>query len=80
MFRFNRPKPVQIRPLGIMFAQTPYPAGKAESRAALENIGHLTQKICAIWGTEDLDAFLSKQQDFPWMFSQDHGDSSITLS
>ena len=43
-----------------MFAQTPYPAGKAKSRAALENIGHLTQKICAIWGTEDLDAFLSK--------------------
>ncbi len=43
-----------------MVSQTPYPAGKPESRAALENIGHLTQKICAIWGTEDLDAFLSK--------------------
>jgi hypothetical protein len=43
-----------------MAAQTPYPVGKPESRAALESIGHLTQKICAIWGTEDLDAFLSK--------------------
>jgi hypothetical protein len=43
-----------------MAAQPPYPVGKSESRAALENIGHLTQKICAIWGTEDLDAFLSK--------------------
>lgn len=26
----------------------------------MESIGHLTQKICAIWGTEDLDVFLSK--------------------
>jgi hypothetical protein len=35
-------------------------ASQTESRAALEDIGHLTQKICGIWGTPDLDTFLSR--------------------
>jgi hypothetical protein len=43
-----------------MVADPPNPANSPESRAALEDIGHLTQKICAIWGTEDLDTFLSR--------------------
>jgi hypothetical protein len=43
-----------------MAANSPSPESRSESRAALEDIGHLTQKICAIWGSEDLDTFLSK--------------------
>ncbi len=43
-----------------MAANSPNPARRSDSRAALEDIGHLTQKICAIWGSEDLDVFLSK--------------------
>ncbi|MBP9119028.1 MAG: hypothetical protein KBF58_13250 [Methyloversatilis sp.] len=43
-----------------MAVQPQNPASSSESRAALEDIGHLTLKICAIWGTEDLDTFLSK--------------------
>lgn len=30
-----------------------------ECRAALEDITHLTRKICGIWGTPELDTFLS---------------------
>ena len=29
------------------------------SRSALEDIGHLTRKICSIWGTPELDVFVS---------------------
>ena len=43
-----------------MAANPPNPANRSDSRAALEDIGHLTQKICAIWGSEDLDTFLSR--------------------
>ncbi len=43
-----------------MTAHSPNPANQSDSRAALEDIGHLTQKICAIWGTDDLDTFLSR--------------------
>jgi len=35
------------------------PSARDESRAALEDIVHLTQKICGIWGSDDLDTFLS---------------------
>ncbi|MCE9568891.1 MAG: hypothetical protein K8R10_02600, partial [Rhodocyclales bacterium] len=30
-----------------------------ECRAALEDIGHLTRRICGIWGSPELDTFLS---------------------
>ncbi len=43
-----------------MTAHSPNPANQSDSRAALEDIGHLTQKICGIWGTDDLDTFLSR--------------------
>ena len=32
----------------------------SDCRAALENIAHLTRKICAIWGSPELDTFLSR--------------------
>jgi hypothetical protein len=41
-------------------ANSPNPSNRSESLAALEDISHLTQKICAIWGSDDLDVFLSK--------------------
>lgn len=37
----------------------PQPA-QGEDRSALEGITHLSRKICAIWGSPELDGFLSK--------------------
>jgi hypothetical protein len=31
-----------------------------ECRAALEDIAHLTRKVCLMWGTPELDTFLSR--------------------
>ncbi len=40
---------------------TPDPQiAQGDGRAALEDITHLTRKICAIWGSPELDGFLSK--------------------
>ena len=36
------------------------PPGRPEDRAPLESIGHLTDKVCATWGTAELDAYLSR--------------------
>ena len=33
---------------------------QGEGRAALEDIAHLTRRICGIWGTPELDVFLSQ--------------------
>ena len=33
---------------------------QSEARAALEDITHLSRKICAIWASPELDSFLSK--------------------
>ena len=33
---------------------------QGEGRAALEDIAHLTRRICGIWGTPELDIFLSQ--------------------
>ena len=42
-----------------MLADMQNRSDQTDSRAAVEDIGHLTQKICTIWGTPELDAFLS---------------------
>lgn len=42
-----------------MVADTPSNASQAECRAALEGIAHVTRKVCAIWGTAELDAYLN---------------------
>lgn len=42
-----------------MVADKQAPASQTECRAALEDISHLTRKICSIWGTAELDTFLS---------------------
>lgn len=33
---------------------------QTKDRAALEDIGHLTQKVCLMWATPELDVFLSR--------------------
>ena len=33
---------------------------QSECRAALEDIAHLTRRICGIWGSPELDTFLSR--------------------
>lgn len=43
-----------------MVVDPPSRIPEVESRAALENIGHLTQKICGIWPSDELDTFLSR--------------------
>ena len=43
-----------------MVANLQSPSTQIESRAALENIAHLTRKICGIWGSPELDVFLSQ--------------------
>lgn len=42
-----------------MVADTQSHASQTECRAALEGIAHVTRKICAIWGTPELDAYLN---------------------
>lgn len=42
-----------------MIMQTNHPSQPADSnRAALEGIEHLTKKICALWGTPELNIFI----------------------
>lgn len=42
-----------------MVMQTNHPSQPADSnRAALEGIEHLTKKICALWGTPELNIFI----------------------
>ncbi len=42
-----------------MVADTQTQSKQTECRAELEAIGHLTAKVCSIWGTAELDTFLS---------------------
>ncbi len=42
-----------------MVADTPSQPSQTQCRAALEDIAHLTGKICSIWGTAELDTYLS---------------------
>ncbi len=43
-----------------MVADSPERATQVECRAALEDIVHLTRKVCLMWGTPELDTFLSR--------------------
>lgn len=42
-----------------MAADTQSQSSQTECRAALESIAHLMAKICSIWGTAELDTYLS---------------------
>ena len=42
-----------------MVADKQSQTSQTDSRAALESIAHLTAKICSIWGTAELDTYLS---------------------
>ena len=42
-----------------MFPDSQKQLDQIDSRSALEDIAHLTKKICFIWGTPELDIFLS---------------------
>jgi len=43
-----------------MLTDSPERATQVECRAALEDIAHLARKVCLMWGTPELDTFLSR--------------------